>query len=421
VIAGLPVRIGLAACLVLIGVGCRETAEVPAETVQRTSFRRTLQASGFLEARDATPLVVPINLEQMATLAWLKEDGHFVEEGEVVIRFDPTPLEKDLDDGLAERRSQESRIVSTRVMGTKERKNLDRDAEMADLELGYAKEFQTSDAEIYSKVERIESEIDAELAGRKKSYAETTRGVRDALNRVEVELLEIGKERAQSKIDRAEKSLLDMTVTAPHDGIFVIKNQWGGKASVGEQVWRGQQVGEIPALEAMEAEVWVLEADAGGLEEGAAASVRIEADPGRPLMARVKSVSKLPSRRWRRNPAQFFKLILEFVELEKEDATRLKPGTRVLATLILDAREDVMTVPRTAVFMQDGVATVRRWGNGNWESVAVTTGPANLGRVVIESGLEEGDRIALGDPDSMAVSGGDSAGEKNGPVSGAAP
>ena len=420
-IAGLPVRIGLVACLVLIAVGCRETAEVPAETVQRNSFRRTLQASGFLEARDATPLVVPITLEQMATLAWLKEDGHFVEEGEVVIRFDPTPLEKDLDDGLAERRSQESRIVSTRVMGRKERRNLDRDADMADLELGYAQEFQTSDAEIYSKVERIESEIDAELAGRKKSYAETTRGVRDALNRVEVELLEIGKDRAQSKIDRAEKSLRDMTVTAPHDGIFVLKNQWGGKASVGEQVWRGQQVGEIPALEAMEAEVWVLEADAGGLEEGAAASVRIEADPGRPLTARVKVVSKLPSRRWRRNPAQFFKLTLEFVDLEKEDATRLKPGTRVLATLTLDAREDVMTVPRTAVFMRDGVATVRRWGNGSWESVAVTTGPANLGRVVIESGLEEGDRIALGDPDSLAVWGGDSAGEKNGPVSGAVP
>jgi hypothetical protein len=182
-----------------------------------------------------------------------------------------------------------------------------------------------------------------------------------------------------------------------------LKNQWGGEPAVGEQVWRGQQVGEIPALDAMEAEVWVLEADAGGLEEGGSASVRIEADPGRKLAARVKTVSRLPSRRWRQNPAQFFKLTLEFVDLREEDAARLKPGTRVMATLSLDEREDVVTVPRSAVFSLNGEMSVRRWTDGQWQVIAVTMGPANLGRVVIESGLVEGDRVALGDPDSVPV------------------
>ena len=415
-------RAGCASALlaaVIGAAGCGsggETRTVPVEAVATDAFRRELNATGFLEARDATPLTAPITLDRPATIAWLAEDGVYVGKGEVVVEFDPTPLEKDLDDGVAERDSQRNRIVSTSVLGEQQRSNLERDAAMADRELAMAREFSTHDELVFKRHEIIEAEIDENLALKKKTHAEETRGVRDRLNRVEIDILKIGERKAETKIDRARQGLEAMSISAPHDGIFVLKNQWGGQASVGETVWRGQQVGELPALEAMEAEIWVLEADAGGLEEGIEAGVIVESDPGRRYAARVKSVSKLPARRWRQNPAQFFKLKLEFLDATAHDAPRLKPGARVRATLVLDAQDEALTVPRSAVFLRDGKRWVRVQRGTAFEDVEVELGPANLGRVVVEQGLEPGDRVALGDPAAAGALG--ESGDAGGPLAG---
>jgi multidrug efflux pump subunit AcrA (membrane-fusion protein) len=76
----------------------------------------------------------------------------------------------------------------------------------------------------------------------------------------------------------------------------------------------------------------------------------------------------------------------------------MKPGQRVRAEIVLDERPDVLTVPRQAVFEKDGEKIVYVQNGGSWEATEVELGPSSLGRLVISSGLEPGDRIALRDP-----------------------
>jgi multidrug efflux pump subunit AcrA (membrane-fusion protein) len=84
------------------------------------------------------------------------------------------------------------------------------------------------------------------------------------------------------------------------------------------------------------------------------------------------------------------------LELETGDA--LKPGQRVVAKLTLDEVEDALVVPRQAVFEEDGGSFVYRLAGGRFEKAAVGIGPPSLGRIVIESGLSEGDVVAARDP-----------------------
>jgi RND family efflux transporter MFP subunit len=241
----------------------------------------------------------------------------------------------------------------------------------------------------------IESEIDERLAGERKDHAEEVREIRRDLGGVELDLLGIERRKAEIKVQQAQEGLAELEVRAPHDGIFVLKEVWGRVPEVGAMVWGGNPIAEIPQLDVMDAEVFVLEADAAGLEVGLPAKVSLEAHPGRVYEATVKKVDALAKRRFNQVPVQYFAVTLE---LERTDPEVMKPGQRVNATLSLDERENAVTVPRQAVFEHEGRTVVYARRGGDLEPVEVELGPTSLGRVVIESGLEEGERIALCDP-----------------------
>ena len=78
---------------------------------------------------------------------------------------------------------------------------------------------------------------------------------------------------------------------------------------------------------------------------------------------------------------------------------------RILAATNSDL-DEAITVPRQAVCAVDGASVVYRWTRRGFEPVEVELGPAALGRVVIASGLEPGDRIALRDPSAAGDDGG---------------
>jgi multidrug efflux pump subunit AcrA (membrane-fusion protein) len=68
----------------------------------------------------------------------------------------------------------------------------------------------------------------------------------------------------------------------------------------------------------------------------------------------------------------------------------------------LEEVEDVLAIPRGALFEKDGERVVYRREGGRYLPVPVTVGRQSISRVVIADGLEAGDRIALRDPSQKA-------------------
>lgn len=368
--------------------------------VARGRFVREVTATGVLKAVRATPLLVPIDIQNTQKVAWLAKDGSLVKAGDPVVLFDPTDMNKELTDGRADRESADNKIAKTEAENIKNTKGLELDRDLARQELTHAAEFAPKNTEIFSRNAVLESEIDQKLLEKRSGAAEDKLSATRRLGSADVALGQIERSKAEIRIHQAEKGLGSLRVLAPHDGLIVLEHNWRGESvTLGETVWPGQKMAEIPDLGSLEAKVYVLEADAGGLESGRAARVSIEGRTGYERAAKVTRVDAIAKTREWRSPTRYFETILT---LDATDPAVMKPGQAVRARIVLEDAPDQISVPRGAIFEKDGKRVVYRMRGRGFEPVEVTVGHHSLSRVVIEKGLAPGDRIALRDPSRSA-------------------
>jgi HlyD family secretion protein len=390
--------------------GLAERGGVPVAAVVRRDFVRQVPAEGNLRAVVSTRINAPMSEDGAMRIAWIADDGSEVAAGAPLVRFDPSEIEKTLADGEAD-------LASARLKADKERSNdrtaitkLERDAAMAERELASARQFQKKDATLFSRHDIVESEIDQGLAVEKQRVARAQEVASKAQEQAGLGLLAVDIRKAEAKIRRARASLQAIAVTAPHAGIFILQHDMSPEPPhVGDTVWPGQALAEIPDLSRMQAEVYVLEADAGGLAAGEAATVQVDADPGTQLPARVARVASVPKPRLRGSPVQYFEVDLKLTGAAgaAPPAHALKPGERVSAVLRLAERRGALVAPREAVFERDGGPVVYRWRApaSDFEAVPVTLGPSGTAVAVLDGGVATGDLLALRDPTRPAAAG----------------
>lgn len=262
-----------------------------------------------------------------------------------------------------------------------------------------ARELQTDDERILSRNEIIETRIDVDLAQAKADHARKVKAVEGTVSRSQVGVHEVSRRQAAAEVERAEEGLERLEIAAPHAGILVLERDWrGNPLRVGDTIWRGQKVAEIPLVTQMQAALFVLEADAGDLAEGLRAELVVEAHPGTTYEAEVIRVDTLAKPRHQEVPVQYFGVTLK---LGTTDPATMKVGQRVRATIFLEQAESIV-VPRQAVFEDDGELMVWRESGDGFERVPVKLGASSAGRVVVSEGLRPGDRIALRDPNHSA-------------------
>lgn len=369
--------------------------DVPVVQVQKRKFARVVEAEGTLRPVKATPVTVPSDIQWPLRITWLAMDGGVVKKGEVVARFDDLELKIRLANAEADRavaqakKSKESLLLNA---ATEERQ---RTTAAARRDLEMTRKFARRDAEIFSRDQIIEGEIDETLQSAKVDHADEARAADRQVGRGKLGLIDVEARKAADAISRSEKGLQALEIRAPHDGVFTAKRNWMGEPSrVGDTVFRSQSVADISLVEKMEAEIFVLEAEAAGLAKGKKAEVIIE---GRPesLKAEVKQVETVAKRRQPKSPTQYFGVVLS---LAKTDPATMKPGQRVRARLYLH-EEEALVVPRPALFDREGGwIAYRRDPRGSFVPATVKLGTSTAGLVTIASGLAAGDVIALRDP-----------------------
>ncbi|MGZ7032384.1 MAG: efflux RND transporter periplasmic adaptor subunit, partial [Thermoanaerobaculia bacterium] len=364
------------------------------------TFLRRVTAEGNLKAVKATPVTAPMDAPGAMKIGWIADDGTLVKSGDVVVRFDPTDFQQLLLTGNEDRSTATNSLSKTNAQAQTTRVNLQRDASQAQRELESAKRFKFDDAEVFSRYQRVEAEVDQHLAGDKKEYAQNVLHVRDQLARTERDLLGIEDKKAGLKIKQAEQGLHALEIRAPHDGLLVLQRDWRGEGPrVGGTAWPGMPLGEIPDLQTMKAEVFVLEADAAGLAMGQKATVTLDSAPGVSYPAKVTQIDKLARPRMRGVPVQYFGVTLT---LDRTDIKTMKPGSRVLALIELENRPNAFAIPRQAIFDKDGKKIVYRRHGSAFDAVPVTIASSSAGRVVVTKGIAKGDELALLDPASRA-------------------
>lgn len=364
---------------------------------KREQFVRRVTAEGNLRAVKATKIATPRSTGAVTPMkiAWLAPDGVYVKKGEVVAKFDPSDPEKQLRDGQSDLASADAKLASEQIKAKTTVASRDIDASTAADELEQQKRFAQKDPEIFSRNQIIQSEIDQSLAGAKQDHATQAKQIERKRSTSNAAVIGVERAKAKLAIDHATQELESMEVVAPNDGVLVLQRNWNGALpKLGDQMFPGQTLAEIPVLDTMEAEVYVLEVDGSGLVEKQPADVTVEAHPDQPWHGKIRVVDKLAQPRDQGSPVNYFGVT---IALDKTDTQVMKPGQRVRATLVLD-QEDAIVVPRQGVFEKDGKPIVYKNGATGFTASPVELGVASAGRVVIKKGLAEGDEIALRDP-----------------------
>jgi RND family efflux transporter MFP subunit len=397
--------LGIAAILLVAGPlnpkRILATSPVSVEEVRVGRFVREVTATGALKAVEATPVLVPVEADGPQKIGWLAPDGARVRKGDPVVLFDATEIEKTLADGRADRDTAANKIGKIGAENRRTLATLDLDLGLVRQELAEADDFAQKDPEIFSRNEIITSGIDRQLLEQRLAAAEFRRAETSKLGAADLALGEIERSKAEIRIRQAEKTMGALRVEAPHDGLLAFERNWRGEAiSVGDTVFPGQKVAEIPDLSKLEAKVYVLEADAGGLKPGLPVRLVLEGYPGKEYTGKVTRVDAMAKTRHWRVPTKYFETILA---PDVTDPALMKPGQAVRATVSLEQIENVLSIPRGSVFEKDGKRVVYRLDGRSFTPVEVTLGPGSPSRVVIEKGLRAGDRIALRDPARAAA------------------
>lgn len=374
------------------------TTSTPTHRVERQAFVHKITVEGQLEAVQSTQLTVPMDAGRVR-LAWLEDEGKRVEAGHVVARFDAKTMQRLLEDGQGDLDATVLEVDQKRIEGDMEIGRLATAFESADMELNHAQEFQKLDDTVYARRDILQDAIDSELAQARKDHAEQATETQQQLTSTELDLLSIKQRQSKLEIDRAEDALTNLEVRAPHAGLLQLSRDWRGEPPlVGAEMWRGQSIGQIPDLSSLQARVFVLEADAGGLAEGKTATVTVEAFPQNTYDAKILSVEALAKPRVRGSPVQYFGVLLE---LAVTDTEVMKPGSRVQTTLFLEQLDDALVVPRQAIFQRQGAPHVYvRQGTG-FVPRPVELGTVSLGWAVVQSGLEAGTEVAMAEPTEL--------------------
>ncbi len=398
----LSLRVGallLVALAVLLGARLLRSLEresVASVEVRPGHFLREVEARGTFKAVKATPIVVPPEVHRAQTVAWLAKDGATLRAGETIVEFDPYDARKEAADGQADLAAARASLEKARAEGARTERSLAVDRDLATGDLRRAETYRLTDETLYSRQEIIESALDRELSATKLDVAGKRLAASGKLSSAAHALGEIEAGKARLKMEIAGKGLRSLRIAAPHDGLLVLERSWRGEtAFVGDTLWPGQKIAELPELSQLEATVFVLEADGAGLRPGLGARLAIEGRPGEEHRATIAKVEPLARPREWRSPVKYFEATLS---LARTDPAVMKPGQRVRAVIRLEEADGVLAIPRAAVFDKDGRRIVYRRQAGRFVPTEVTIGQQSVARVVVITGLTAGDVVALRDP-----------------------
>lgn len=377
----------------------RDTQQVPTSKVSKGTFYIDLYEEGEVEAVRSTiissPLIPWRYFSGQLKISQIVKNGDEVQAGDTLIIFDPSDVEKSILDyegrleiGLAEL----DQLIAQQQSQMEEMKA---DLEIAEISHEIS-QINAEQAEYESQVRKEEIKITLEKADialqKAKEQVENQRKIQEE----DLRQKKMSVDQLRSYLEQAHSALKDLFVMSPTPGIAIIRNNWstGSQYQVGDQIWTGAPMIELPDLSQLKATVKINEVDIGKISKGLEVEIRPDAFSETVIPGKVTSVANLAVDKDNNNKAKVFPVEVTIEETHKN----LAPGMTVSCRILMDKIDDVLYIPIEALHTEGLAEYVYKKRGGNYERVDVVTGQKNNDYVIITEGLSERDEIALIDP-----------------------
>jgi RND family efflux transporter MFP subunit len=327
-------------------------------------------------------------------ISMMAPEGTDVKRGRPVLGFDTTDLRRRLDENRALAEQARKEIEKKRADVALRRE--DDKLQLAESEARARKSSLKLEApaDIIGVKERKEVELENALAKREVISIRARLASYERAAAAEIRLLESKQHQAESIVARSESAIQQMNVVAPRDGTVVyISDQRGEKKKVGDTLWKGLRVIEIPDLRRMKANGEVDEADAGKIAIGQRVTLRLDAHPDDEFHGTIVKASRtVQQQTGTRNPV---KVLRVEIAVDRTDPAKMRPGMRFQGSVELARTRNALLIPRNAVFMTGRGPVAYRRGLLAVDAIAVRLGRENDQSVEVLKGLGAGDRVLV--------------------------
>jgi len=368
--------------------------------VEQGDFEIVVTVTGELQALNSTLIEGPVELRTGRGMRFndikiqdLVPEGTLVEVGDYVATLDRTSALnslRDMEDQITEAESALLRVqLDTTISLRKLRDdilNLEFDLEEANITLEQSKyEPPTTIRQAQINMEKIQRSL--EVA--KKNYELERQKAATNMVTEELDLAQQVRRR-----DEMMAVMEKFVITAPQRGMVIYyKDRGGQKRKVESSISPYDLVvATLPDLTVMNSLTYVNEIDVSKVKAGQKVRIGVDAFPEKSYTGVVTSVANI-GEQLSNTDSKVFETVIQLNEYDPI----LRPSMTTSNQIIINVLKDVMYVPLEAIFGMDSIPVVY---TSNGYKQVVLLGEANENQVVVEQGLEKGNKVYLSVPEN---------------------
>lgn len=249
-----------------------------------------------------------------------------VKKGEVILVFDGERLKNDLIGRKSKLKAAIKKAESDKLKDDATTQNLILSLAEAEMEYEKAKRKAEIVDESSSNIERLKQQADFRYQTESLAQAKQKLAHHKKAMQINVKVSQGKIKSMQSRVNSIEREIAKLHVKAPKDGLVMYQENGNGeKAAVGETVYMGRSLMQLPSLDAIALKAEFAEPDKAKLTLGQAVIVIFEAYPEMSYMGKISKLGQAFYPKSANNPKVIFDAQIELGESRPEV---MRPGMK---------------------------------------------------------------------------------------------
>lgn len=335
------------------GGGKANLPTVETTVVSKRNLEERITVSGFVKPETVTEIKSEINGRIIRILV---ENGQMVKRGDLLLEIDPQTYQTTVDSN--DRTTRQRKL----------------DVEKAERDM--------------KRIERLY----------RSDYA-TEQEYLDSVTDYESKKLQL--EIAQAALDNAKIELAKTAIRAPHDGMVSDLDVYVGNVISGAGSFsNGTTLMKVNDMSNLRVEADLNEIEANKINLGAETRLTFDSLPKASFKGTVNYLSSFGVQDSATSTLYKFPVRVNFTT----DGVLVRPGTSANLSILVAGAEDAVSVPASAVFIEDGVRYVfLKKSEGKFERRKIQIGIGNLNFIQVLQGLSPEDCIATVRPSQSEI------------------
>jgi multidrug efflux pump subunit AcrA (membrane-fusion protein) len=370
---------------------------LPVAPARQGDFLVIIRCRGEVKAGRSVQVYTPMvpNLR----IAWMSPPGEKVEKGSAIVKFDSSSAEQQLQQKEAQLRQSQATLDQA-VAQSKITAEQDQ-SDLADAKFTLERaQLEVSKQEIVSRIAGEESKVDLGVAEQKLKVQDATVNLHAASDRSKIGSATRLRDQAAADVDLTKSRIAQMEIKAPIPGYLVFAPNYSQgwmnakPFKVGDNVFAGMGLAEMPDLDTLQLDGKVEETDRGRIAVGNEVRVRVDSLPELTMPAKIGQISLLAEATNEFPPTRNFRA---YAPIAHPDP-RLRPGMNGGMDIIINRIPNAISIPAKALFTRAGKPIVYLANDGHYRAVEVQVQARNPDELAI-TGIAAGSMVALVDVD----------------------